>query len=104
MERGHGQPVGPPLICHTGFVVAIAAGRVVGRDIIVTGGSDGTVRVWDAATMMPVALQQFPDHIWSLALADERLAVAQGNDVVVLRVNPTIARAAGLLVSQEYGS
>lgn len=32
---------------HTGRVNAVALGRLDGRDIAVTGGSDGSVRVWD---------------------------------------------------------
>ena len=96
-----GQPAGPPLTGHTGSVCAVAVGRAGDRDVIVSGGDDGTVRVWDAATGQPVAQQQFPDAIQSLALAGERLVAAQGNDVVVLRVNPAILPVTGLSSSQE---
>jgi WD40 repeat protein len=98
------QAVGEPLTGHTRRVTAVAVGRAGGRDIIVSGSYDGTVRVWDAATGEPVGQQQFPDAIGSLALADERLAVAQGNDVVVLRVNPALLSAVGLSPSQESSS
>ena len=80
---------------------AVAVGRAGDRDVIVSGGDDGTVRVWDAVTGQPVAQQQFPDAISSLALAGERLVAAQGNDVVVLRVNPAILPVTGLSASQE---
>jgi WD40 repeat protein len=38
------------LVGHTGPVAAVAFGALEGRQIVVTGGTDGTVRVWDAAT------------------------------------------------------
>lgn len=69
--------------------------------MIVSGTWDGTVQVWDAATLQPVAQQQFPDAIPSLALAYERLVAAQGNDVVVLRLNPAILPLTSLASGQE---
>ena len=39
---------------HTGEVYAVAVGRAGGRDVIVSGSEDGTVRVWDAASGQPV--------------------------------------------------
>lgn len=38
------------LIGHRGPVAAVAFGALGGRPIVATGGSDGTVRVWDAAS------------------------------------------------------
>lgn len=35
---------------HTGAVLAVGFGTAAGRDIVVSGGEDTTVRVWDAAT------------------------------------------------------
>ena len=35
---------------HNGLVRAVAVGRAGDRDVIVSGGGDGTVRVWDAVT------------------------------------------------------
>ena len=94
-----GHPVGPPLTGHTDSVGSVAVGRAGDRDVIVSGSSDGTVQIWDAATRQLMAQQQFPDTIPSLALAGERLVAAQGNDVVVLRVNPAILPTAGLSAS-----
>lgn len=75
--------------------------RAGGREVTISGSGDRTVRVWDAATRQPVAQQQFPDAIASLALADERLVAALGNDVVVLRVNPAILPVTGMSSRQE---
>ena len=76
-------------------------GRAGDRDVIVSGDEDGTVRVWDAVTGQPVAQQQFPDAIGSLALASENLVAAQGNDVVVLRINPAVLPVTSLSASQD---
>ena len=35
------------------MVTAVAIGRAGGRDVIVSGGQDATVRVWDAVTGQP---------------------------------------------------
>ena len=53
-DAASGQPVGPPLTGHAGAVRAVAVGRAGDRDVIVSGGYDGTVRVWDAASGQPV--------------------------------------------------
>ena len=92
-----GQPVGSPLTGHVGRVTSVA----VNGAVIVSGGEDGTVLVWDMETRQPVARQQFPDGLWSLALTGERLVVAQGNDVMALRPNPTIKQVTGFAVSQR---
>ena len=36
-----------PLTGHTGNVKGVAIGRIGDRDVIVSGSTDGTVRVWD---------------------------------------------------------
>ena len=46
-EAGH--PVGEPLTGHYGSVAAVAVGRLGGRDVIVSGSGDNTVRIWDEA-------------------------------------------------------
>jgi hypothetical protein len=69
--------------------------------VIVSGSRDRTVRMWDAATGEPVGQQQFPDAIQSLALASERLVATQGNDVVLLRGNPSVLPDTGVSASEE---
>ena len=39
---------------HTGWVPAVAAAELDGRPVVISGSSDGTVRVWDLATGAPV--------------------------------------------------
>ena len=45
-----GDPVGVPFTGHTGGVTAAAVGELDGRPVVVSGGGDSTVRVWDPAT------------------------------------------------------
>ena len=45
--------VGPALTHPPAEIHALAAGRAAGRDVVVTGGSDGTVTIWDAVTGEP---------------------------------------------------
>jgi hypothetical protein len=67
LTRRYHQPGGPtirwahshgsahqPLTGHTGGVWAVAVGRLGDRDVIVSGSTDASVRVWDAATGQPV--------------------------------------------------
>jgi hypothetical protein len=44
-----GTPIGDPLTGHTRTVTCVAYGRFGDRPIAVTGGHDGTARVWDLA-------------------------------------------------------
>ncbi len=44
------EQLGRPLTGHTGGVWAVALGRVGERDVVASGGDDGTVRLWDAAS------------------------------------------------------
>ena len=50
-----GTPVGEPLTGHDGGVTAVAAGALPdGTPVIISGGGDGTVRVWRMADGTPV--------------------------------------------------
>ena len=100
-DAATGEPLGPADSIDA--VQAAAVGQIAGRDIIVSGNKDGTVEVWDAATLQRVAQQQFPDPIRSLSLAGQRLAVAQWNDIVVLKINPAILAAAASHPGQDSG-
>jgi WD40 repeat protein len=90
-----GRPVGLPFVGHTGRVLAVAAGEFRGRPYVVTGGEDGTVRVWetgdathesvaeqkgmlavavgrhDGATVVVTADQTRVLQTWSLSTGDE---------------------------------
>ena len=48
-DAGTGHPIGKPLTIEGGSVQAMTVGHAGDRDIIVTGSSDGDVRVWDAS-------------------------------------------------------
>jgi hypothetical protein len=50
-----GTPVGEPLVGHDGRVFAVAVGALPdGTLVIISGGGDGTVRVWRLADGMQV--------------------------------------------------
>ncbi|MFF0087656.1 hypothetical protein ACFYR1_49750, partial [Streptomyces canus] len=48
------EPVGKPLTGHTDSVEAVATVMIDDRPVAVTGGWDGTVRLWDLTTHEPV--------------------------------------------------
>ncbi|MGI8331566.1 WD40 repeat domain-containing serine/threonine protein kinase [Actinomadura scrupuli] len=45
-----GTEIGAPLTGHTDHVGAVAAGQVGGRSVILSGGHDKTIRMWDLTT------------------------------------------------------
>jgi WD40 repeat protein len=55
MAAGRRHSVGEPITGHTDRVSAVAVGRLPdGTPVIVSGGNDGTVRVWRLADGTPV--------------------------------------------------
>jgi WD40 repeat protein len=77
-----GRPVGLPLVGHTGRVLAVAAGEFRGRPYIVTGGEDGTVRVWETNV---VTHDSAPENKGVLAVAMRR----RGGAAVVVTADQT---------------
>ncbi|MEU1728201.1 hypothetical protein [Nonomuraea sp. NPDC005692] len=73
------EPVGEPLVGHSGLVLTVALGEVNGRAVAVTGSVDGTTRIWDLATR-----RQMGDPIVSgTGVGEVALGRVDGRQVVV---------------------
>ncbi|MFI7466835.1 WD40 repeat domain-containing protein [Nonomuraea sp. NPDC049646] len=73
------EPVGEPLVGHTGLVLSVALGEVNGRAVAVTGSVDGTTRIWDLVTR-----KQMGDPIVSATgVGNVALGQVDGRQVVV---------------------
>ncbi len=46
-------PIGQPTALHDTYVTAVAAGRIAGRPVAVSGDFHGTIRVWDLSSGEP---------------------------------------------------
>ena len=73
---------------HTGRVPAVAVGRAGDREVIVSGGNDQTVRIWDAVTGQPAGPPLIGHTSWVLAVAvgragDREVIVSGGYDQTV---------------------
>jgi hypothetical protein len=91
IDETFAQPLRPaldPLAGHDGGVRAVAVGERHGRSVIVSGGEDQTVRVWDLATGQPVG-DPFTGHtggvnaVATAQLAGRPVAVTGGSDATV---------------------
>lgn len=49
-----GTEIGAPITGHTDHVDTVGVGRFDGRPIIISGGHDKTIRIWDLATRRPI--------------------------------------------------
>ncbi len=85
-----GEPIGTPRPGHTFIISDVAAGRVRGRQVIVTSGWDRTVRVWDAATGDAIGdpLTGHTDRVTCVAIgrAGDRDIIVSGGWDAALRV------------------
>ncbi|GLW10247.1 hypothetical protein Misp01_53750 [Microtetraspora sp. NBRC 13810] len=82
-----GMPVGRPFT-GTADVLTVAAAELAGRPVVLSGGKDRMVRVWDLATGRAVGrpLAGHTDWVWSVAAAEldgRPVAVSGGRDGTV---------------------
>jgi WD40 repeat protein len=68
-------------------VWAVAVGRLGDRDVIVSGSTDASVRVWDAATGTPSFVQDTIDDVRAVTLAGNLLAFSTGTAVCAITLS-----------------
>ena len=88
-DAAAGSVVGPAFTPPAAGIHALAAGRAAGRDVVVTGGSDGTVTIVDAASGVPIGepLAGHQGPVWAVALTrvhGRDCVVSGGNDRKVI--------------------
>jgi WD40 repeat protein len=98
--------VAPP---HTGWVEAVAVGRVGDRDVIVVGSGDLTVRVWDARTgqLVGEALSGHTGGVHAVAVGrvgDRDVIVSGSADQTVRVWEPPTTQLVGHQVVGHAGS
>ncbi|MFF2777072.1 WD40 repeat domain-containing protein [Streptomyces sp. NPDC058052] len=71
------------LLAHTGPVRSLAFSRVGHVDALVSGSSDGTVRIWETSTGTQLDRIDLPDYVQTVAHADGVLAIGYGREVSV---------------------
>jgi hypothetical protein len=95
-----GGPLGEPLVGHGDWVNAVALGELGGRPIAVSGGIDGTVRVWDLEAGGPLGGPLVHDHFVNAVAVGElhdRSLAASGDAAETVRpVAATTRREAAL--------
>jgi WD40 repeat protein len=73
-DRGN-SPLSRPLTGNTRGVQSVALGMVDGLSVIVSGGDDGTVRLWDPRSGVHYCIE-VEGEILGVACAEERIVVA----------------------------
>ncbi|MFC9750326.1 WD40 repeat domain-containing protein [Streptomyces niveus] len=82
------EPIREPSTGHEGCINALDVAVVGDRAVAVTGGEDGTVRIWDLATGRQVG-PPLTGHYWSVeavvvtTMQDRTVAVTAGRDGAV---------------------
>jgi len=81
------------LIGHQGEVTSVALGHVAGRNIIVSGSEDQTVRLWDAVSGATIAtLAGYCGHVTSVAIDEVEahivIACVAGGTLHDVTLNP----------------
>lgn len=72
-DAGSGEQLGTPLTGHTGWVTAVALGRIGEREVIVSGSRDQTVRIWDAASGQQLGAPMTRHTDWVRAVGLDRV-------------------------------
>jgi WD40 repeat protein len=78
-----GEAIGKPLKGHTDLVTAIALGAVDGRQVLISGSRDHTIRLWDMRTSETIGkpLEGHTDYVTAVALGvvDGRQVLLSGS-------------------------
>lgn len=91
---GIGVPIGGPLLGHHGAVLSVVFNADATQ--IVSGGQDGSVRVWNAVTGLPIPANQ--GEVRAVAFRpDGKLFASGGSDGTVKLWDPAAAVATGQL-------
>jgi WD40 repeat protein len=80
---------------HTGDVLAIAAGSAAGRPVFASGGDDGTIRLWDAATTDFVRSIEAHEAPVRAVVFTGDLVISAGEDGRVERWDPVTGERLG---------
>lgn len=83
-----------------GWVRALAIGVAGGRDVIVSGGDDGALRIWDAATCEAIS-EPLTGGDWVRAVAIGRV---DGRDVVVSGGDDRVAACGRALLRLRHAT